>query len=64
MKLCDYFDLLAGTSTGAVLATMLVTPDAAGEPTFTAEGCCEFYKKNGRFIFQPRWYDPFNGSVR
>nr|PNR54748.1 hypothetical protein PHYPA_005641 [Physcomitrium patens] len=64
VKLCDYFDLLAGTSTGAVLATMLVTPDANGNPTFTAEGCCEFYKKNGRLIFQHRWYDPFHGSVR
>lgn len=64
VKLCDYFDLLAGSSTGAVLATMLVTPDASGEPTFTAEGCCEFYIKNGRYIFQPRWYDPFNGSLR
>lgn len=64
VKLCDYFDLLAGSSTGAVLATMLVTPDEQGEPIFTAEGCCKFYKENGRYIFQPRWYDPFNGSVR
>ena len=43
---------------------MLVTPDEQGEPIFTAEGCCKFYKENGRYIFQPRWYDPFNGSVR
>lgn len=49
VKLCDYLDLLAGTSTGAVLATMLVTPDASGEPTFTAQGCCDFYQTNGRY---------------
>lgn len=64
VKLCEYFDLLAGSSTGAVLATMLVTPDANGDPTFTAESCCEFYKKNGSHIFQSRWYDPFHGSMR
>ncbi len=64
VHLADYFDLFSGTSTGAVLSTMLVTPDEKGEPLFTAEGCCEFYQKHGKYIFQSRWYDPFHGSLR
>lgn len=64
VHLSDYFDLLTGSSTGAILATMLVVPDEKGRPLFTAKGCCEFYSKNGSYIFQPRWYDPFHGSVR
>lgn len=64
MHLSEYFDLFAGTSTGAILATMLVTPDAKGKPLFSAKGCCEFYSKQGSFIFQPKWYDPFHGNLR
>ncbi|XP_024540350.1 probable inactive patatin-like protein 9 [Selaginella moellendorffii] len=64
VRLCDYFDLLAGTSTGALIALMLATPDEAGEPLFTAQECCRFYAVNGRHIFQRRWYDPFHFSVR
>lgn len=64
VHLSDYFDLFTGTSTGAILATMLVVPDEKGHPQFSAKGCCEFYSKNGEYIFRPRWYDPFHGSVR
>ncbi|KAG0591718.1 hypothetical protein M758_1G223900 [Ceratodon purpureus] len=64
VHLSDYFDLFTGSSTGAILATMLVVPDDKGRPLFTAKGCCDFYSKNGSFIFRPRWYDPFHGSVR
>lgn len=64
VHLSDYFDLFAGSSTGAILSTMLVTPDEQGRPLFTAKGCCEFYSKHGEYIFRPRWYDPFHGSVR
>jgi hypothetical protein len=64
VHLADYFDLFSGTSTGAVLATMLVTPNEKGEPLFTADGCCQFYQEQGKYIFKPRWYDPFNGSLR
>jgi patatin-like phospholipase/acyl hydrolase len=64
VHLADYFDLFSGTSTGAVLATMLVTPNEKGEPLFTADGCCQFYQEQGKYIFKPRWYDPFHGSLR
>ncbi|CAK9866183.1 unnamed protein product [Sphagnum jensenii] len=64
VHLADYFDLFSGTSTGAVLATMLVTPNEKGEPLFTADGCCRFYQEQGKYIFKPHWYDPFHGSLR
>ncbi|KAL3685645.1 hypothetical protein R1sor_003667 [Riccia sorocarpa] len=64
VNLCDYFDFLAGTSTGAILTTMLITPDKQGQPLFTAQECCRFYSVNGKHIFQPRWYDVFKGKFR
>ncbi|KAG6554565.1 hypothetical protein Mapa_003944 [Marchantia paleacea] len=64
VKLCEYFDFLAGTSTGAILTTMINTPDENGQPLFTAQQCCQFYSRNGKNIFRPRWYDPFHGKMR
>lgn len=45
--LSEYFDLIAGTSTGAIIAAGL----AAGRP---AEEIEQFYQEHGREIFQPR----------
>ncbi|CAM6093395.1 unnamed protein product [Calypogeia fissa] len=64
VKLCDYFDFLAGTSTGALLMLMISTPDAKGEPLFTGQSCCQFYARNGKNIFRPRWFDPWRGTLR
>lgn len=45
------FDLIAGTSTGGILALGLCTPDAAGSPAYSAARLVEFYESRGREIF-------------
>jgi uncharacterized protein len=45
------FDLLAGTSTGGILALGLTKPDDTGEPQFTASDMCDLYLEEGAKIF-------------
>ena len=49
--LCNYFDLLAGTSTGGILTCMYVTPDDENRPKFSAQDAVDLYLKNGSRIF-------------
>ena len=51
VRLSDYFDLLAGTSTGGILTCMYVTPGEDGRPKFTAQNAVDLYLKNGAEIF-------------
>lgn len=50
-RLADYFDLVAGTSTGGILACILLCPDAAGRPRFTAREAVDLYLEHGDEIF-------------
>jgi patatin-like phospholipase/acyl hydrolase len=36
-RITDYFDVIAGTSTGALITAMLAAPDENKRPLFTAE---------------------------
>jgi patatin-like phospholipase/acyl hydrolase len=50
-RIADYVDMVAGTSTGAILGAMLLVPGENGRPKFTAEEALEFYVKYGEEIF-------------
>lgn len=50
-RIADYFDLFVGTSTGAILAAMLLIPDANGRPKYTAVDAYNLYMQKGNFIF-------------
>jgi len=57
-RLCDYFDLMVGTSTGGILACTYLIPekDGNGKPTnrpkFTASQAVDIYLKRGGKIFE------------
>jgi patatin-like phospholipase/acyl hydrolase len=50
-KIAEMFDLIAGTSTGGILALALTKPDGSGKPQYAAEDAVRLYEREGRRIF-------------
>ncbi len=50
-SVAEMFDLIAGTSTGGILALGLAMPGDGGKPRYKAEDLIEFYEKEGLRIF-------------
>ena len=52
-KIADYFDMIAGTSTGGILACIYLSPEKAGskKPRFSAKEAVDLYLERGDEIF-------------
>ncbi|XP_058221041.1 patatin-like protein 2 [Rhododendron vialii] len=50
-RLADYFDVIAGTSTGDLVTAMLTVPNEINRPLFTAKEIKQFYMEHSPKIF-------------
>lgn len=50
-RIGNYFDLFAGTSTGAILSAAYICPGLDGKPKFSAQEAVNFYLEDGDEIF-------------
>lgn len=50
-KLGDYFDMIAGTSTGGILACLYLVPGENGKAKYSAQEALDLYLKKGHIIF-------------
>ncbi|KAL1219608.1 Patatin-like protein 2 [Cardamine amara subsp. amara] len=50
-RLADYFDVIAGTSTGGLVTAMLTAPNEQGRPLFAANEIKDFYLEHCPLIF-------------
>ncbi|NUY80081.1 patatin-like phospholipase family protein [Flavobacterium sp. MAH-1] len=56
-KLGDYFDLVAGSSTGGLLASILLFPGKEGKARFSVQEALDLYAKNGETIFNVSFWE-------
>jgi uncharacterized protein len=65
-RLIDYFDFLAGTSTGGIITAILNTSESEQEPNkpkYTAQDLLGFYEREGPKIFKAKWLAKFFGGI-
>jgi uncharacterized protein len=65
IRLGEYFDMIAGTSTGGILTCILLCPDDKDKnyPKFTAKQAVELYENNAKTIFRPTFSGKLPGFL-
>ena len=57
LRLSQYFDFIAGTSTGGILTSLILCPESKGSqyPKFSATEAVNLYMQHGQEIFKPSY---------
>lgn len=58
--LADYFDLVGGTSTGAIITALLLCADENHRPKYSPADVVELYMTHGKEIFKKKRFYPVN----
>ncbi|KAG0499392.1 hypothetical protein HPP92_004083 [Vanilla planifolia] len=62
VRIADYFDVIAGTSTGGLVTAMITAPDKNNRPLFAAKEINDFYLQNSPKIFPQKGWGLFSAT--